>query len=63
MLLKGWLSRPLLAVAAAVLVAWLVAVFEALHAANEWQIPIRQIIIGDEHGGGDGEQGAGEPAS
>ncbi len=46
--MRGWLSRPLLAVAAAVLVAWLVAVFEALHAANEWQIPIRQIVVGDE---------------
>jgi len=47
-MLRGWLSRPLLAVTGAVLVAWLVAAFEALHAANEWQVPLRQIALGDE---------------
>jgi arylsulfatase A-like enzyme len=45
---KGWLARPVLALAGAVLAAWVVALWESAKGANEWQVPFGALVIGDE---------------
>ena len=46
--MKGWLARPVLALAGAVLAAWAVALWESAKGANEWQVPFGALVIGDE---------------
>jgi choline-sulfatase len=46
--MRGWLARPVLAVAGAVLAAWLVAAWEAVRGASEWRLPFGALFVGDE---------------
>jgi arylsulfatase A-like enzyme len=44
---KGWLARPVLAVAGAIFAALIVALWESARGANEWQVPFGALVVGD----------------
>ena len=46
--MKGWLARPVLAMAGAVLATWLVSTFEAARAAGEWRLSFASLLFGDQ---------------
>ncbi len=45
--MKGWLARPVLAVAGAIFAALIVALWESARGANEWQVPFGALVVGD----------------